>query len=85
MAVGHVTDVINGFILVDCVTVMVVVIAFSVGDVAVLDRIKGFSIRLTLNCLLLTCLLLFLFFCVLLSGLVGTGAFCIEGVLGWSG
>ena len=65
--------------------VMVVIIAFGFGDIAVLDRINGFSISLTLNCLLLACLLLFLLFCFLLGGLLGTGAFCSEGVLGLSG
>ena len=46
---------------------------------------QRFLISLTLNCLPLVCLLLFLLFCFLLAGPVGTGDFCIEGVLGLSG
>ena len=75
LVVGHVTDVITGFVLVDCVTVSVVVLASGHGDVATLDRNKGFLIALTLYCLLLACLFLFLLFCLLLVDLLGTGAF----------
>ena len=73
--VGHITDVIIGSVLVDCVTVMVV---------ALLDGNKGFLISLTLNCLLLACLLLSLLF-FLVVGLLGTSVFCIEGALDLSG
>ena len=58
----HIIDVIIGLGLMDCVTVVVVVIAFGFDDVAMLDRNKGFLISFTLNCLLLACLLLFLLF-----------------------
>ena len=73
--VGHITDVIIGSVLMDCVTVVVV---------ALLDWNKGFSVSLIFNCLLLACLLLFLTF-FLLAGLLGTGAFCSEGELDLSG
>ena len=65
--------------------VMVKVIDFGFGNVAMLDGQVGFLISLTLNCLLLACLLLSLLFCFLLAGLLGTAAFCSEGVLGLSG
>ena len=70
--------------MVDCVTVLVVVIAFGFGDVASSDGNKGFSISLTLNCLLLPCLLLFFLF-FLLAGLLGTDTFCSERALDLSG
>ena len=58
----------------------VMIIVFGFGDIAALDGNKGFSISLTLNCLLSACLRLFLLF-FLLAGLLGTGAFCSKGTL----
>ena len=75
LAVGQFVDVAVGFIIKVCVAVAVVAIAsgFIVGA-------KGFSISLTLNCFLMSILLIF--FCFLSMAFLGTGAFCSEEIVG---